>query len=187
MIKNLSLLAAVAIAVSGCNSFNGRVAGKELAVQDALFFNYLINGQTVGATIILADRPRVCDSLKANRIPKNSNFAAITTFRVTSNGSIVPPDTGDYTVTTVLTPSAGNFAYGQFNALDANCNQTLPDTSNQATSGLVKVTSYRPSEGGGMAGTFDITWGSQSDKSTGGFNATYCNLSTNFPSNPNCE
>jgi hypothetical protein len=187
MSKKLSLLAAACLAASGCSSFNGRVAGKELAVQDALFFNYLFNGQTVGATIILVDKPRVCDSLKANRVPKNANFAALTLFRVTSSGSVVPPDTGDYTVTTNVAPTVGNFAYGQFNALDANCNQTLPDTANQGTSGLVKVNSYKPSEGGGMTGTFDITWGAQNDKSTGTFNATYCNLTTNFPSNANCE
>jgi hypothetical protein len=186
MLKKLSLLAVVAF-VSGCNSFNGRVAGKELQVQDALFFNYLFQGQTIGATILLADKPRLCDTLKSNRIPKNSNFVAITTFRVTSGGNIVPPDVGDYTMTTSDNPGTGNFAYAQFNALDANCNQTLPITSNVGMSGLVKISSYKPQTGGGMAGSFDITWGSQSDKSQGSYNAQFCDLSTNFPSSPNCE
>lgn len=186
MLKKVSLLAAAALAVSGCNSFSGRVAGKDLAVQDALFFNYTLNGQTIGATVIMADKPRLCDTLKANRIPKNANFVAFTLFRVTNTG-VVPPDQGDYTVTTSLNPSAGNFAYAQFNSLDANCNQTLPDTSNQGQSGIIKVSNYRPQEGGGMSGSFDITFGSQGDKTSGAYNAQWCNLTTNFPSNPSCE
>lgn len=186
MLKKVSLLAAAALALSGCNSFSGRVAGKELAVQDALFFNYQENNITIGATVILADKPRLCDSLKANRVPRNANFVALTLFRVTTTG-VVPPDQGDYTVTGSQITGPGNYANAWFNALDANCYSTLPDTAAEGMSGIVKVANYRPSEGGGISGTFDITFGSQADKTTGGFNAQWCNLSTNYPTQPSCE
>ena len=189
MVKKLTLLV-VATVVSACGpggTFTGKVGGKELSVQDALFFPYKANGAVVGATIILADKPNVCTSLKSNRVPKNSAFVAMTLFRVTSNGSVVPPDTGDYTVTSTASPGVGNFAYTEFNSLDSNCVNLLPDTATGGVSGLVKVATYKPEVNGGMSGSFDMTFGSQNDKGSGSFNAAYCDLANNFPSAPNCE
>lgn len=189
MFKNLALLVFASL-VAACGpggNLNGKVGGKDLVVQDALFFPYKVNGAVVGATWILADKPNVCTSLKSNRVPKNSAFVAVTMFRVTSNGSVVPPDVGDYTVTTNGNPGVGNFAYAYFNSLDSNCAQLLPDTATEGQSGLVKVAAYKPDVNGGMNGTFDITFGSQNDKTTGSFNAAYCDLANNFPSAPNCE
>lgn len=183
----LALVAVFACLTACSGSFTGKVAGKELQVQDALFFPYRYNNQTVGATFILADKANVCTSLKANRVPKNSAFIAVTLFRVTSSGALVPPDVGDYTMTTSLNPGTGNFGYGQFNSLDTNCNNTVPDTANYASSGLVKVGGYKPDANGSMSGTFDITWGSQNDKTNGSYNAIYCDLANNFPESPNCE
>jgi hypothetical protein len=183
--KKLSLVA-LAVIASGCNSFQGRVGGTELQVVEALFFPYKENGAVTGASVIMSNKAKLCDSLKGNRVPKNSVYMVMSIGRYTSSGAVAP-DTGDYTITSGSVTSPGNYAAAVFASLDSNCNSLLNASSSLGQSGLVKVQSYKAEAGGSMTGTFDITFGTQNDKTTGAFNAAYCDLSTNFPSAPNCE
>lgn len=186
MSKKLTLLALAAL-LTGCNSFNGRVGGTDLAVADALFFPFKdSNGAVIGASFIMSSKPRLCDSLKGNRIPRNSVYMVASVGRYTATGATAP-DVGDYTVTTASVTSPGNYAAALFVSLDANCNSLLNSSASFGQSGLIKVQGYQPQMGGSMNGTFDITFGSQNDKTNGSFNAQFCDLATNFPSNPNCE
>jgi hypothetical protein len=183
--KKLSLIA-LAFVVSGCNSFNGKVGGTELQVVEALFFPYKENGAVTGASVIMSNKPKLCDSLKGNRVPKNSVYMVASVGRYTAAGAVAP-DVGDYTVTTAAVTQPGNYAAAIFASLDANCNSLLNISSSVGQSGLVKVQSYKAEQGGSMSGTFDITFGTQSDKTSGSFTAQYCDLTNNFPSNANCE
>ena len=183
--KKLSLVA-LAVIASGCNSFNGKVGGTELQVVEALFFPYKENGAVTGASVIMSNKPKLCDSLKGNRVPKNSVYMVMSVGRYTASGAVAP-DVGDYTVTSGSVTSPGNYAAAVFASLDANCNSLLNISSSLGQSGLVKVQSYKAEQGGSMSGTFDITFGSQNDKTNGAFTAQFCDLTTNFPTAPNCE
>ena len=187
MFKKLAQIVVAAALASGCGpgSFNGTVGSKSLNVADAVFFPWRTNGALVAVTLMMTDKPNICNTLKANRIPKSANYMSLTVFRSNAQGTQLAPDTGDYTITTLATPPAGNFAYGDFGALDANCTNQLTDAQSVANSGLIKITNFKAEASGAMAGNFDITFGT--DKTTGTFNAPFCDLTSNFPANPSCE
>ncbi|MFZ5445441.1 MAG: hypothetical protein ACOZQL_35950 [Myxococcota bacterium] len=176
----------LAVSMVGCaGSVNGSVGGVSLSVADAIFGTVKDNsGKIYAASIFMADKPKLCDSLKANRQPKQMTALQMTIIR-TNDTEFLAPDVGEYTVRdNPLTPNALS-AGASFVRTDANCTNTLSANATDAKSGLIKVTGFKAETNGNAAGTFDITFGS-GDKVTGNFNASYCDLSS-LSETPNCE
>ncbi len=191
---SLVLLASLVV-LSGCfgpGSVSGTVSGISLNVQDAIFFSPKDNaGKTVGLAVLLADKPNLCDTLKANRQPKSSTGLSLVMMNIKVDGSTVTflsPDVASYTVTTNDADLAkgGLFAQGGFGKNDSSCTSTLTDAASTMKSGLVKLTAIKNEAGGTAEGTFDVSIGSQADKLTGRFTASFCDLSK-MPANPSCE
>lgn len=185
--RGVLMAVGAAIALSACGgSVNGPVAGAQLGVADSVFFvNKDSAGKTKALIVVLADKPNICTSLKANRQPKNATSMVLSLIRLSANGEVLAPDVADYTVTDQFS-GAGNWGFAEFSKTDSNCTSVLASTATGGRSGVVKLTAINANTGGTAAGTFDITFGSQNDKVTGNFNSTYCDLST-LGSNPNCE
>jgi len=174
------------MALVGCSgSVNCQVGGVSLNVSDAIFAVLKDNaGKSTGLLVIMADKPKICDSLKANREPKQSTALFMSMSRVTDTDTLAP-DVGEYTVIEGFPTKAGNYAYASFTRTDANCTNTLSSATSGAKSGLIKVTNLKGEANGNASATFDITFGS-GDKVTGNFNASYCDISA-IQTNPNCE
>lgn len=183
---NRLMMAVAALAMVGCSgSVNGTVGGISLNVSDSIFAILKDNsGKQTGALVFLSDKPRICESLKANRSAKSATGLLLAMSRSNNDGSI-SPDVGDYTVIDRNPTSAGNFAFASFSRTDSNCDPTLSNDASGAKSGIVKVTTLKGEANGNAVGTFDITFGG-GDKVTGNFNASFCDISQVQP-NPNCE
>ena len=182
------MMAVAALAMVGCSgSVSGTVAGNSLNVADSIFA-ILKNdaGKQTGALVFLSDKPKLCESLKANRTAKSATGLLFAMSR-SNNDGIIAPDVGEYTVISVgQTPtSAGNYSVGVFSRSDANCDNQISDDSSRAKSGLIKVTALKGETNGNAAGNFDVTFGC-GDKVTGSFKATFCDISQ-VQANPNCE
>ncbi len=187
-----TLLAVTALTLSACagNSFDGKVAGETLAIKSAVFLqNHDSSGKPTSASIYFADVDGSCDYVKANRQPKNGTYVGFFLFNRDSNGNEIAAGVGDYTVIDLISLNGltqkGDFASSNFVKDDASCNNVLSGSSSTAKSGLLKVSSFKAETGGGISGSFDITYGDQADKVSGSFNADYCDA--NFTTSPNCE
>jgi hypothetical protein len=170
----------------GCaGSADGKVAGHSLAVADAIFDTLKEDGKNVGLIVIMADKPNICDSLKANRQPKGATFMQLTLLRITDS-EVLAPDVADYTVKEGLGAftSKGNNAAVEFVRQDSSCATTISGNAGDGKSGLIKLTNLKAETGGTANATFDITFGDGNLK--GGFNAQYCDLSS-LSNSPNCE
>jgi hypothetical protein len=187
MKKMTLVMGLFAAMVSGCaGSVNGTVGGVNLSVADAIFAIIKDDaGKSIAAFLVMADKPKICDSLKANREPKTSTAMTITLFRFSATDYLAP-DAMDYTVIDTNPTGAGSYASANFSRTDSNCTNTLADSASSGKSGLVKLTNLKGETNGTANGTFDITFGA-GDKVTGNFNATYCDLSKLPQTTPNCE
>lgn len=183
---NRLMMAVAALAMVGCSgSVSGTVGGISLNVSDSIFAILKDNsGKQTGALVFLSDKPKLCESLKANRTAKSATGLLMAISRSNNDGAIAP-DVGDYTVIDQNPTSAGNFAFAGFSRTDANCENTIARDASQAKSGLIKVTTLKGEANGSANGTFDITFGG-GDKVTGNFNASFCDISQ-LQLNPNCE
>ena len=181
------MVAVSMVAMTGCSgSMSGTVGGISLNVSDAIFAVLKDDaGKSIGAFVLLADKPKICDSLKANREPKSSTSLALTVFRFSATDYLAP-DVGDYTVVDTNPTSAGSYAQGFFSHTDSNCTNTLAGSAASGKSGLVKLSALKGETNGTASGTFDITFGA-GDKVTGNFNASYCDISKLPTATPNCE
>ncbi len=182
------LVAAVlAVGMVGCaGSADGKVAGHNLAVADAIFGTYKGNdGKNLGVQVYLSDKPNLCDSLKANRKQKGATSLSFFLIRI-GDADVLAPDAVDYTVRTGLDAftTKGNNAYAGFDREDSSCASTINDSAGGGKSGLIKVSNVKPEAGGTANATFDVTFGDGSLK--GSFNAQYCDLAS-LTNNPNCE
>jgi hypothetical protein len=185
MMKRLMMVASV-LAMVGCSgSVSGTVGGVSLSVSDAIFAVLKDDsGKSTGLFVVMADKPKLCDSLKANREPKSATSLIFSLSRITDTDYLAP-DVGEYTVIDENPRNAGNFGFASFSRTDANCTNTLSASASTARSGLVKVTNLKGEVNGNASATFDVTFGG-GDKITGNFNATYCDVSK-LQLNPNCE
>jgi hypothetical protein len=181
-------LAAIMSAACSPGSFSGTIVGTPLSVQDVIFAVLKTEqGKSAGMFVLMSDKPNMCASLKANREPKNATAVMFQLLRISANAEILAPEIGDYTVKPLVAGSgAGNYAYSVFAKTDANCTEALSATNVVGQSGIVKVTALKAEANGTAAGTFDITYGTQNDKVTGAFNASYCDI-TQIAQSPNCE
>lgn len=177
------------MAVAGCaGSVNGQVGGVSLSVADAIFAVLKDDaGKTTAALVILGDKPKLCDSLKANREPRSSTGLFLTMVRYNPDATdFLAPDTGEYTVVDTPQSSGGNFTEATFTRTDSNCTNTLSASASTGRSGLIKLTNIKGETNGSANATFDITFGA-GDKVTGNFNASYCDISKIPAGQPNCE
>ena len=187
ILTTLTLLAAF----SGCGggSVSGTVSGVSLNVQDSIFLVIKDDaGKTQWVNVFLADKPNLCDTLKANRLPKSATTLGFTLVNVkveNNKGTYLAPDVGSYTVTDSITQS-GLFASTGFSRTDANCTDSLTAAASTGKSGLVKVTNLKAEPSGNLTATFDVSIGTQADKLTGSINARFCDV-TKLQANPNCE
>jgi hypothetical protein len=182
------LVAAVSMmGLVGCaGSADGKVAGHSLAVADAIFGTLKDdNGKTLGLQVIMADKPNLCDKLKANRQPKEAVSLSFLLIRIGDN-DVLAPDAVEYTVKSGLEPytTKGNNAAAGFERENSSCESTIDGSAKAGRSGLIKVTNLKAETGGTANATFDVTFGDGSLK--GNFNATFCDLSS-LTSRPNCE
>jgi hypothetical protein len=173
--------------LSGCaGSVNGTVGGVNLSVADAIFAVLKDDaGKSIAALVVLADKPKICDNLKANREPNSATALSLTLFRFSATDYLAP-DPADYTVVDTNTNppmGAGSYTSASFNRTDTTCK---PSTEGSGKSGLVKLTNLKAETNGVANGTFDITF-STGDKVTGNFNATYCDLAKLPQTMANCE
>lgn len=188
------LVAAMTVisAFSGCGggSVNGNVSGISLNVLDSIFVVIKDDaGKTQGVTVLMGDKPNICDTLKANREPKSATTLVFSMFNAKFEngvGSYLAPDVGSYTVIDMPTSIGGQFTFAAFGRTDANCTASLTGAASQGKSGLVKVSQLTASAGGSLTGTFDVSIGTQADKLTGNINAKYCDASK-IPDKLNCE
>ena len=187
--KRITFVLAAALVFSACGGpghMDGTVAGINLSVKDAIFA--LIkdtSGNTAGLYLVMADKPDLCTTVKANRQPKNLTGLVFSMVQYTDTATILAPDVGDYTVVNSTPPRGGRYAGAFFAHTDANCTSTIAPAAGTGSSGLVKLTSLKGETGGTASGTFDVTFGA-SDKVTGSFNAAFCDVTT-LGSNANCE
>ncbi|MBL8953304.1 MAG: hypothetical protein JNK82_21170 [Myxococcaceae bacterium] len=191
MTKRLVVMA-VAVVLSACGSagsFSGTVTGNSLSVKDAAFALLKTDdGKSAGLLLVLSDTPGMCDKVKANRTPKNSSSFTMLAFNLSDTGEALAPDANEYTIRSELVtpPLKGRIGVSFFSKVDANCTETLQDKNIAGQSGIVKITRLDGSANGVASGTFDITVGTQLDKVTGSFNATFCDI-TKLQANPSCE
>lgn len=181
------MLAVAMVAAVGCapGSVSGSVGGVTMNVADAVFAVLKSDaGKSEGLLVILADKPNICTSLKANREPKSATALTMMLYRVTQT-DILAPDVGDYTVIDSNPTSAGNYAGASFTRTDANCTNSLSASASSGKSGLIKVTGLKAEANGNATGSFDITFGA-GDKVTGNFNAAFCDAVLT-DKQPNCE
>lgn len=182
------LMAVSTLVLAGCaGSVNGQVGGISLAVSDAIFAILKDgSGKSTAALVVLGDKPKICDSLKANREPKSATALFFTLYRF-SDTDYLSPDVGEYTTVAPGTPStAGSFASATFSRTDSDCRSTLAANAATGKSGLIKLTNIKGEANGTANATFDVTFGA-GDKVTGNFNATYCDISQLPTADPNCE
>lgn len=168
----------------GCaGSAEGKVAGHNLAVADAIFgVTKDDDGKNNFLLVAMSDQPNLCDKFKANRRPKGATSLTFVMYRI-ADLKLLAPDQGEYTVTSDAF-SNGNKASVTFSREDSSCADTISNNAGNGKSGLIKLTNLKAETGGTANGTFDVTFGDGSLK--GGFNATYCDLSQ-LTDNPNCE
>lgn len=175
----------------GAGSVTGTVAGAPLSVQDAVFFATRDgNGQLISASVVLSDKPSLCEALKANRVPHSVTTFSISLQNLSGEGANAVPlavDVGDYTVADPTSPRAsGRSAIGVFSRTDASCNSTLSGTTGWAKSGLVKVRALQAEPGGTAQATFDFAFGAAADTLTGSFTARFCEV-TPVPEKSRCD
>lgn len=181
------MLAIPMVMMAGCSgSMNGQVAGHSLSVADAIFAILKDDqGKATSAIVIMADKPKICDSLKANREPKTSTALFFTLFRF-SDTDYLSPDAAEYTTVDSNPNSAGAYAFASFQRTDSDCRNTVAIDASRGKSGLVKLTNIKGETGGSANATYDVTFGA-GDKVSGNFNATYCDITKLPATDPNCE
>lgn len=186
MYSKVLLGASMLAVLAGCpGTFNGTVGGIGLAPADTIVYPEKdTNSKTVGLFVMMADKGGLCNTLKANRMPKSATGMMLTLFNVSEKLELLAPDVGEYTVVQGAQSKAGRYAWASFNRTDANCTDTLSSSTGSGKSGLVKITALNASTNGNGSGSFDITFGT--DHVTGTFSGSYCDMAK-IPNNPSCE
>ncbi len=186
---NRLMMAVAALAMVGCSgSMNGTVGGVSLNVADAIFAVLKDDdGKSFAAIVAMSDKPKMCETLKANRQTKASTQIVFTMFRYNSSATeFLSPDVAEYTVVDSPPTGGGNYGNSIFTRNDSDCRQTVAEDAAKGKSGLIKLTGIKAENNGTANGTYDITFGA-GDKVTGSFNATYCDISKLPTATPNCE
>jgi hypothetical protein len=169
-----------ALGCGGPGSFEGKVAGNELEVEDAIFLTASDDSGAASA-LIMTDLNDLCATLKANREPKNGTLVLFVLGRI-EGSEVLLPDKGNYTVVDLEELPPPRFAFGYFSKNDAACRNTIDEERAVAQSGTIEVEEVEYKKDGSMRGEFDVRFGSQNDAVKGTFNASFCDapLSDSF-------
>ena len=181
----VSCVIALALSLFACGgpaTVTGTVAGNSFTIQDAVVVSVSSSGSSnTGAVISMTSAANACQNIKDKIRPKGASGVVFVLVRLDANANPLPIIAGDYQVNSE--PSgAGMWALGAVGKDDDACKSTIPEGQSNATSGKVTVTSVDFSTGGVTAGTFDLTIGSQADKISGSFSATFCESAASIPS-----
>lgn len=179
---------AAALTLVACGpggTFTGKVAGFELPVKDAILVKYTL-GESAIAGVVLTDVPNACATLTSKRNPKNGTSVLMLAGVLGTDLKASLPAAGDYSVTTGI-PTPGKLASALFIKSDATCMNQVAGAQNTAKSGLVKLSAIKVEAGGSAQGSFDLTFGEQNDKTSGSFNAAYCDVNVAQLGTFNCE
>lgn len=163
------------------NSIEGTVDGINLVPKDAIFLK--TNNQR-DIVFVMSDTENLCANLKANRLPKNQTLLTIYLDRRNGDDEQVAADVGEYTVGS-SSKSLQFLALAYVTTSDSKCAPTGLWDNRFGQSGLVKVQELSAKPNGRMTGTFDITFGTQKDKTKGSFSATFCDIPSDMT--PSCE
>lgn len=191
MPPRIALASLALIAACGpSNSVSGTVAGTGFTIKEAIVGPLRTSSSgsgltTTAAAMVLSDTAGWCDSLKANRMKKNTRSLVILLTNRPDRNTMLAPAAGDFTVNQ-QSSALGNLATAQVLELDGSCTSSGTPDARLATSGLVKLGQLKLETGGSASGSFDLTFGPQKDKVTGTFAATYCEFPPTAGS-PSCE
>ncbi len=176
---------------TGPGSVRGAIAGIELRVRDALFYEIPActpaGCSAVGPTrvvLVMTDVPDYCRRLKARREPREATRLELTFGRFSEAETPLEVQEGDYTAGKVV--SAADYVTGQLVRTNEQCQDTMDPNAAQPVSGILHVGSIDARRNGASRGSFDLTFGAQKDQVTGSFYAVYCEVPTTIAP-PSCE
>lgn len=182
---------AMSVACGGPGNVSGTVSGTTFTVNDAIFASMkdAQTGAESGALIVLASVADVCTTMKAKKDPKNASAVGVALMHMDAQGKSLPLVAGDYPILdlSTMTSPPSFFASVVFTNTDATCKDMMAEGKSQAASGTVKLTAYDAKAGGKAEGTFDVVVGSQGDKVTGSFGATFCDYTPKDGETTTCE
>ena len=160
----------------------GTVTGIGLVTADAVSLDASqVNGgaPTAGGVIIISSKPSLCAEFASGAQPPGDTTLLLEVCTVDILGNTQSPTPGTYVIGA---NPPGNVAVAQFEADDSSC-RSLSGRGGQATGGNVMVTAMNLAAGGGIVGTFDLSFGT--DHTTGMFDAPFCG--STLPANPICQ
>ena len=183
--SSMWVVAALAAVLAGCGggpgSFQGNVSGMTLDVKDSLFLAHKnSSGQVAALVLIMTSKAGLCEAMKSG-----SNLSSLTYFQATlaqtASGQSETPTAGDFTVTngSSIQPK---FALIGMSQTDTACHSTI---NVGGAGGTITLSQFKAEAGGTMTGTFDATFGGQSERGTGNFNADFCDAVPS--SSPTCQ
>ncbi|MBK7858213.1 MAG: hypothetical protein IPJ65_06240 [Archangiaceae bacterium] len=165
------------VVASACNSpgYLKTSYGAPVHIESAVFVPSIdAQGRTYGATVLLADVPDLCRSLRSGRMPRKMSGLQLELVRFGQNG-LLAPDVGEYNVIAAQPTRVGSYASGLLLESDANCTNTLSATEAVFRSGIVTVDRFETGHDGFVSGSFEATCG-QGDEASGRFSAEYCEI-----------
>jgi hypothetical protein len=127
------------------------------------------NSAYIGGNVLIIDSMGACPDVMMNSYPANTTYVNLTVYQTDATGAYMTPTAGDYTIHQGEPPPSFKLGSATFASEDGLC--TVINTEN-ATAGTITVSSINLASGGGIVGTFDLTFGS--DHLSGSFNAPYC-------------
>jgi hypothetical protein len=170
-------------ALGRANIVRGTVLGQGIEVRDAIYMRYPlkhVDGKPVETvSILLSDRPNLCDYLREDSVPRNLALFGITLQRGPS--LVVNPGTYDVRAP-VVDPEGGETrgrAYAQLLRLDDECSPVLPASSTTyivAHEGELELHTGGSQAAPRVNGTFEFSFGPQQDAVSGRFDASLCPL-----------
>ena len=167
------LFVAVLGLLAGCgvqmpvNEVRGTVRGVALTPADSVFAVTALNGTPV-LYLHMSNQPDACQRLKDSIRAKGST--RLTANLLAQGGGTLT--TGAYNL--AAQSDGRRVISAAFDQLDQTCNSAIGGPA-EAASGTFNLMSFEAKEGGIATGTFDLSFGS--DRISGGFRATYCDLS----------
>ncbi|HLL54479.1 MAG TPA: hypothetical protein VK447_13085 [Myxococcaceae bacterium] len=176
MKKQLGVAVAVLGLLAACgapwNDLDGPVKGIGMTPSGTAFW---VDGNRL--YVYMSSSPDACANLKANITGKSSSLISMTL--VAQGGASLTPAT--YRVTTAQ--GEQRVATVQFDHVNDTCQSAIGGTA-QATAGTISLSRLEAREDGQVQGTFDLSF--DSDRVTGRFRGTYCDLSSR-PSTNTCQ
>jgi len=156
---------------TGSGTITGSVGGQPLTVKDAVF---AVGNNT--AIVMVTDRANICPLLAGATLPGPTTALLFSIANFVPPSTLNPLVTGDYAFFDLaadggtLPSTAGQYWYGEFDGVDANCALT---SNHVADGGTVSITQVGNTSGTHLkANLTGIRFGT--DALNGSFEAIYC-------------